>query len=252
VLQTRVIPCLLLSRGRLVKTIGFSDPQYVGDPINAVRIFNEKEVDELLLLDIDASREAREPNYDLINDIVSEAFMPVGYGGGVKTTEHAERVVALGVEKVLVNSAALDNMDLVGRLSDRLGSSSTVVGIDVAKNWRHRYRVYDPSRRKTTDVDPTIQAQRAAEAGAGEILVNDVTRDGTGSGFDLDLIALIAAAVNVPVIACGGAGKLGDLRTAADAGASAVAAGSLFVYVGRHRAVMITYPTYDTLTELLK
>lgn len=250
-LRTRVIPCLLLRKGGLVKTVGFSDAKYVGDPINAVRIFNDKEVDELILLDIDASRERLEPNYDQIADIVSEAFMPVAYGGGVKTVEQAKRIVALGVEKIVVNTAALDDPALVGLLAERLGFCSTVVAIDVKKDWLGRYRVYDASRRKTTDKDPVSHAHRMVGEGAGELFINDVTRDGTGQGFDLDLIRRITAAVNVPVIVCGGAGKLEDFRMAADAGASAVAGGSMFVYVGKHRAVMITYPPYGILEKIL-
>lgn len=246
-----MIPCLLLRKGGLVKTVSFLDAKYVGDPINALRIFNDKEVDELILLDIDASREGQEPNYGQIADIVSEAFMPVAYGGGVKTIEQAKRIVALGVEKIVVNTAALRDPALVGRLAERLGFCSTVVAIDVKKDWLGRYRVYDASRRKTADTDPVSHAQNMVEAGAGELFINDVDRDGTGRGFDLDLIRRMTAAVNVPVIACGGAGKLDDFRMAADAGASAVAAGSMFVYVGKHRAVMINYPPYKTLSEIL-
>ena len=251
-LRTRVIPCLLLRRGGgLVKTIRFSDPKYVGDPINAVRIFNDKEVDELVLLDIEASRDNREPDYERIGEIVSEAFMPVAYGGGVKTVAQAKRIVALGVEKIVVNTAALDDPALVGHIADRLGFCSTVVAFDVKRSWRGRYYVYDARRRKATDTDPGTHARAMVSAGAGELFVNDVDRDGTGSGFDLELIRGITGAVTVPVIVCGGAGTLDDLRKAADAGASAVAAGSMFVYVGKHRAVMITYPPHNILEKIL-
>ncbi len=250
-LRTRVIPCLLLKDGGLVKTVGFAVPKYVGDPINAVRIFSEKEVDELILLDIEASREGRDPDYEQIRDIVSEAFMPVAYGGGVRTLEAAHRLTALGVEKVVVNSAALAGLDLVRAMADRLGSQSTVVAVDAKKDWRGRWRAYDAVSRKPTDKDLVEHVRAAVEAGAGEVFVNDVARDGTGKGYDLDLVRTVARAVDVPVIACGGAGTLEDFREAALAGASGVAAGSMFVYLGKHRAVMINYPAYSTLQEVL-
>jgi imidazole glycerol-phosphate synthase subunit HisF len=251
VLRTRVIPCLLVRKGGLVKTVRFSEPKYVGDPINALRIFNEKEVDELILLDIEASREGVEPNYQLIEDVASEAFMPVTYGGGVTTVDQAQRIVGLGVEKIVINTAALHNPPLVRQLAERMGFCSTVVAIDVKRDWLGRYRVYDASRKKITEKDPVTHAREMAESGAGELFVNDANRDGTGTGFDLDLISYVTAAVNVPVIVCGGAGKLDDFRRAADAGASGVAAGSMFVYIGKHRAVMITYPPHKTLSEIL-
>jgi len=251
-LRTRVIPCLLLRKGGLVKTVGFADAKYVGDPINAVKIFNEKEVDELILLDIDASRDKREPNYVQIHDIVSEAFMPIAYGGGVKTVEQAQRVVSLGVEKVVVNSAVLGSMDIIARLSERLGSSSTVVAVDVKKDWLGRYRVYNATVGKTTDKDLFEYIRQAEESGAGEIFINDVARDGTGKGYDLPLLHKVCTSVRVPVIACGGAGTLDHFREAVAAGASAVSAGSMFVYVGKHRAVMINYPQYRVLQELFE
>jgi cyclase len=235
-----------------MKTVKFANPKYVGDPINAVRIFNEKEVDELILLDIGASREQREPSYQQIEEIVSEAFMPIAYGGGVGTVEQARRIVSLGVEKIVLNYSVLQDYGLIGQLAAQLGSSSTVVSIDVKRDWRGRHHVYDRVSEKILTIDLVTYARRAWQAGAGEIFLNDVDRDGTGKGFDLDLVRNVSAAVEAPVIACGGAGKLQDFRLAADAGASAVAAGSLFVYVGKHRAVMITYPSYTTLVELFK
>lgn len=246
-LHLRVIPCLLLKNGGLVKTIGFTDPKYVGDPINAMRIFNEKEVDELILLDIEASRQGREPDYERIRDIVSEAFMPIAYGGGVTALEQAQRLVSLGVEKVVVNTAVLHNFDLVRNIASTLGSSSTVVAVDVKKNWLGRYRVFNSATGKEINRDPVEHVRQAVAAGAGEIFVNDVVRDGTGKGYDLELVHGITASVDVPVIACGGAGTPDHFREASLAGASAVAAGSMFVYVGRHRAVMINYPKQDIL-----
>jgi imidazole glycerol-phosphate synthase subunit HisF len=248
--RARVIPCLLLKGGGLVKTIGFKSPQYVGDPINAVRIFNEKEVDELILLDIEASRHARDLNYEQIRDIVSEAFMPVTYGGGVRSLAQAQQLVSLGVEKIVVNTAALESLDLVKAMADRLGSSSTVVAADFRKDWLGRYAVFSAAAGKSTGKDVVGHLQQAVAAGAGEIFLNDVVRDGTGKGYDIELLRKAAAAVNVPIIACGGAGSLDHFREAVAAGASAVAAGSMFVYVGKHRAVMINYPQYKVLQTL--
>jgi cyclase len=251
-LQTRVIPCLLMKNGGLVKTIGFADPKYVGDPINAMRIFNEKEVDELILLDIEASRLGSEPDYTQIQEIVSEAFMPIAYGGGVIRVEQAQRLVSLGVEKVVVNTAALQNVDLVRRMADQLGSSSTVVAVDVKKDRLGRYRLFSFATGKGVNRDPIEHIQQVVMAGAGEILINDVARDGTGIGYDLELVRKVTGSVDVPVIACGGAGTLEHFREAVSAGASAVAAGSMFVYVGKHRAVMINYPKLDILKGFFK
>lgn len=250
-LRARVIPCLLLDGVGLVKTTRFRNPSYVGDPINALRIFNEKEVDELILLDIGASRVGTEPQFDLIRSIVSEAFMPVAYGGGISSVVQAKRLIATGVEKVIVNSAALRYPDLIGALSREIGASSTVAAIDVGRDPSGGYRLFNPAQRRLTDIDPQAQARRAVAAGAGEIFINDVDRDGTGDGYDLDLIKQIALTVSVPAIICGGAGQLSDLKLAVNSGAAAVAAGSMFVYIGKHRAVMINYPKYEKLRELL-
>lgn len=251
-LQVRVIPCLLLKNGGLVKTISFANPRYVGDPINVMRIFNEKEVDELILLDVEASRHGQNPNYVQIQEIVSEAFMPIAYGGGVTGVEQAQRLVGLGVEKVVVNTAALQSFDLVRDMAKRLGSSSTVVAVDVKKDWLGRYRVFGSATGKEINRDPVEHAQQVVAAGAGEILINDVARDGTGVGYDLELVRRVAEGVDVPVIICGGAGTLEHFREAVCAGASAVAAGSMFVYVGKHRAVMINYPKRDTLERIFE
>jgi len=249
-LSIRVIPCLLLRNGGLVKTVRFRHPEYVGDPINSVKIFNEKEVDELVLLDISASRKGESPDEDLLVDIVSEAFMPIAYGGGISTVEQAKRLARLGIEKVILNSAAVRNPTIVSAIADELGTSSTVVSIDVSRDWRGRARVYDAVAGRSLSLDPVEHARVVVARGAGEIFLNDVTRDGTGGGFDLDLVRTVSAAVQVPVIICGGAGTLAHLRQGADAGAAAVAAGSMFVYMGPHRAVMINYPEYGALKEL--
>ena len=250
-LRARVIPCLLLRNGGLIKSVGFEDPKYVGDPINAVKIFNEKEVDELVLLDTEASRSGNGPNFELLRQIASEAFMPLCYGGGVTTLAQATKLIKQGVEKVAVNSAALHNASLIRAMAAEMGSQSVVAGIDVKKDWLGRYRVFDPASRKLTGIDPLDHALRLQEAGAGEIFLNNVMADGSQAGYDLKLISLVAHAVNVPLIACGGAGKLADLADAVKAGASAVAAGSMFVFQGKHRAVLINYPPYQELERII-
>lgn len=250
-LRARVIPCLLLRNGGLVKTVAFENAKYVGDPINAVKIFNEKEVDELLLLDIEASRRGTGPNYELLHQIASEAFMPLCYGGGVTTVAQATRLIKQGVEKVAVNTAVLNDVTLVSNMAAELGSQSVVACIDVKKDWLGRYRVFNPTARKLTNIDPLRHAQRLEGAGAGEIFLNNVTADGGQTGYDLKLVSMIAHAVHIPVIACGGAGCNTDFAEAVKAGASAVAAGSLFVFQGKHRAVLVNYPSYKELEEII-
>jgi imidazole glycerol-phosphate synthase subunit HisF len=251
-LRPRLMPCLLLKGAGLVKTVRFASPKYVGDPINAVRIFNEKEVDELVFLDIEASRGEREPDYDLVERIAGEAFMPVCYGGGVASPAEARRLVALGVEKISVNSGVLDSPGLVGRLADALGSQSVVVGMDVKRDWLGAYRVFDARRGRKVGTNPRDYAVEAERLGAGEIFLNSVDRDGTMRGFDLNLISEVSSAVGIPVIACGGGAGLEDFRKAVDAGASAVAAGSVFVFMGKHRAVMINYPKYEAIKKVFE
>jgi imidazole glycerol-phosphate synthase subunit HisF len=250
-LRTRVIPCLLLRNGGLVKTRRFADPKYVGDPINAVKIFNEKEVDEIVFLDISATPAGRGPNFEFIRDIATEAFMPFAYGGGVTTVEEVKKLVALGAEKVVVNAAAVARPALVREVAEVVGSQSLVVSIDVKRSLLGRYEVVTHSGTRRTGLDPVDWAGRVAELGAGELLVNSVDRDGCMEGYDLALLRRVADAVRVPVVACGGAGSLADLKAAVtEGGASAVAAGSLFVFHGKHRAVLITYPEYRELERL--
>lgn len=251
-LFNRVIPCLLLQEGGLVKTKGFSQPKYVGDPINAIRIFNEKYVDELVFLDITASRTGSEPDYDLIARIAGECFMPLCYGGGIRNLEQARRIVAAGVEKIAVNSMAIDRPQLLTELSLELGASSVVAAIDIKRDLFGRERVFHPGQRRLTKLDPVAHAKAVVAAGAGEIFLNDVDRDGRYSGFNAKLIERISTAVNVPVIACGGASNLSDMREAIKAGASAAAAGSMFVFYGPHRAVLINYPDYTSVRELFE
>lgn len=249
-LKNRVIPCLLLRNGGLVKTLKFSDPKYVGDPINAIRIFNDKEVDELMVLDITASKENKEPNYDLIEQFASECFMPLCYGGGVKTKEQAQRIFTLGVEKVCIQTAALDNMKLVSDLASQYGNQSILVSIDVKKDWLGKPKLYSAATGKTLSKNWLDHVHDAINSGAGEIVLNAVDRDGTLKGMDLDLIRQASKAISVPLVAVGGAGSLQDIKAAIDAGASAVSAGAFFVFQGPHRAVLITYPRYKELEQL--
>jgi cyclase len=251
-LKTRVIPALLLRNGGLVKTRGFCDPVYVGDPINAVKIFNDKEVDELVFLDIEASKAGREPNFELLESIAAEAFMPFGYGGGVRTLDQLKRLLSIGIEKVILNTAALENPGFVEDCARVAGSSSVVVSIDVAKGFfgRRDIRVAGGSRRVPGKPDEV--AAEMERRGAGEILLNSIDRDGTGKGYDLELVGQVSRAVGVPVVACGGAGSIAHMRDAVDAGAAAVAAGSMFVFHGPHRAVLISYPQYDVMERLLR
>jgi cyclase len=251
-LKHRVIPALLLRNGGLVKTLKFKSPKYVGDPINAIRIFNEKEVDELLVLDITASKEHREPSYDLIEKLAGECFMPLAYGGGITTVEQAARLFGLGVEKVCIQTAALRDSTLVNRLADRFGSQSIMVSVDVKRNWLGKGQIYGAVDGKARS-EPWLELiRRLVNAGAGEVVLNAVDRDGTLAGPDLELIRTASASISVPLIAVGGIASLADIKAAVDAGASAVAAGAFFVFHGPHRAVLITYPKYQELENLLK
>ncbi len=248
----RIIPCLLLDGNGLVKTRKFKAPCYVGDPINAIKIFNDKRVDELIFLDIAASRDGKEPNYALMEKLSSECFMPLCYGGGIRNAAQARRIVSLGIEKVSVNASAIHSIAMIGAIAAELGASSTVAAVDVRRNWLGRYRVYNAARGKLTDLDPVAHVVSLVKAGAGEVLINDADQDGEQKGYNLALVRAICGAVDVPVIACGGAGSLADMRAAIkDGGASAAAAGSLFVFKGPHRAVLINYPSQDQISELL-
>lgn len=251
-LTTRVIPCLLLRNQGLVKTIKFKDPKYVGDPINAVKIFNEKEVDEIVFLDILASRENRKPNFDLIVNIASECFMPLCYGGGIRTIDDIKKIFSLGVEKVSINSYAIENPQFIKEASSLFGSQSIVVSIDVKKNWSGKYELYNARKRRIVKIDPVDYSRKMEGMGAGEILLNSVDRDGMMQGYNIDLIKNVCETVNIPVIACGGAGSIDDFSDAIRLGkAQAVAAGSMFVFKGRYRAVLISYPSHEELERVL-
>ena len=242
-LQSRIIPVLLLHKGGLYKTKQFKNPTYVGDPINAVRIFNEKEVDELLILDIDCSKENKEPNYSLIEEIVSEAFMPVGYGGGVSNLEIAQKIFQLGVEKVIINTALQNNQKLLADIAAIYGAQAVVASIDYRKSFMGGTKAYFINGTKKSSQTPQELAQIAERAGAGEIILNAIEREGTYQGVDINLLQQVVESVQIPVVVSGGANGKADFDAAKQAGASGMAAGSMFVYQRPHNAVLISYPS---------
>lgn len=253
-LRPRIIPCLLVHKGGLVKTQGFKDPKYVGDPINAVRIFNEKEADELMVLDIDATVNKVAPDFALIAKLAAECRMPLCYGGGVTTADQAARIVDMGVEKVAVSAAAIANPSLLTQMADAVGRQSVVAVIDVRKRtglFAKGYEVCTHNGKTSYKVEPVTLAMQLQEAGAGEIVVNSVDRDGHMQGYDLELAAQFKQALKVPVTFLGGAGSLdhlGDLVS--KLGVVGAAAGSLFVFKGKYRAVLINYPTPQQKKQL--
>ena len=244
-LRPRIIPCLLIKDNGLVKTIRFATPKYVGDPINAVKIFNEKEADELMVLDIDATARGNEPNYDRIANLAAECRMPLCYGGGVKTVQQVERIIRLGVEKVAISSAAVERPELVSELAGVVGSQSVVVVLDVKKNTLNgRYEIYTHNASKPTGRAPADFAREIEKFGAGEIVINAIDRDGTMKGYDLALIRTIYESVKLPITVLGGAGSLKDIGDLIhEFRIIGAAAGSLFVFKGVYRAVLINYPS---------
>lgn len=249
-LRTRVIPCLLLKNKGLVKTVKFKNEKYVGDPINAVKIFNDKEVDELVFLDIEASKKGNEPDFEFLKKITREAFMPMGYGGGITNTEQIRNILYLGFEKVILNSIIFEKPEIILEASKLCGNQSIVVSIDVKKNIFGKYKVYSHKNNKKYDIDPVDMAIKAEKSGAGELIINSVDNDGMMKGYDTELIKLISEKVNIPVVAIGGAGKIDDLVDAVNIGkASAVSAGSMFVFHGPHKAVLINYPNKKELEK---
>lgn len=252
-LRPRLIPCLLVHNGGLVKTLNFANPKYVGDPINAVRIYNEKEVDELVVLDIDATVKGAEPDYQLISHLASECRMPLCYGGGIRTVAQIEKIISLGVEKVAVSSAAVGNPALISDAASRVGSQSVVVVIDVKKTGLlRRYEVVTHNASRRTGLNPIDFASQMAEFGAGEIVINSVDRDGEMKGYDLDLIQNVRQAVRLPLTVLGGAGSLDDFKELISRyGIIGAAAGSLFIFKGRYRAVLINYPNRAEKEALL-
>lgn len=245
----RVIPTLLLYQGGMVKTEQFKKPVYLGDPINAVKIFNEKEVDELVLMDIDASIEKRAPKYDWLRSIVSESFMPLGYGGGISDVEQAKKLFDMGIEKIILNSNA-DNFALIEQLANIYGAQSIVACIDVRKNLFGTFQVYKNRGTIKLKISPLQFAKDLTNAGIGEVILQSIDREGTMKGYDLELIKLISHSIEVPLVAAGGAGSLQDFKDAVQAGASAVSAGSFFVFKGKQRGILINYPKQEELKKL--
>jgi len=247
--RVRIIPSLLIQNGGLVKSVRFKNHVYVGDPINTVRIFNDKEVDEIVILDISATRKREGPNIDLIRQIASECFMPMAYGGGIKNLDEIKKLVAVGVEKVIINTTAIVNPSLVSEAAKYLGSQSVTVSIDVRKNFWGSANVFSDGGRTNTNMHPLNFAKQMEERGAGEILLTSIEREGTFSGFDLELIKAVSSSLTIPVVAHGGASHVDDFLRAINNGASGVAAGSMFVFQGPHRAVLVSYPSQQELKE---
>ena len=253
-LRPRVIPCLLVHNKGLVKTVNFKAPKYVGDPINAVKIFNEKEVDELIVLDIDASVQNREPHFTMIKNLAAECRMPLCYGGGVKSVRHAQEIINLGAEKVALSSAAVEKPQLVSDIASAVGKQSVIVVLDVKKRGLFgKYEIFIHNGKKPTGKNPKDFAVQLEQMGVGEIVINSIDNDGAMKGYDLKLISTIRDAVNVPITALGGAGNLGDIKSLIDHfGIMGAAAGSLFVFKGVYKAVLINYPKRSEIKELFK
>lgn len=252
-LRPRITPCLLIHDGGLVKTTRFKEPKYVGDPINAVKIFNEKEADELIVLDIDATVRGEEPNFRLIAQFAAECRMPLCYGGGVRTAAQAKRIIGLGVEKVAISAAALEDTRLVTEIADGIGRQSVAVVLDVKSKTFGGYEVYTHNGRKGTGRSPVDLAVAMAEAGAGEIVINSIDQDGTMKGYDLKLARMVREAVRVPLTVLGGAGSLADIgKVFETCGVVGASAGSLFVFKGSYRAVLISYPSAAQRDEIIR
>lgn len=251
-LQKRIIPVLLLKNDGLVKTIKFKKPRYIGDPINAVKIYNDREVDELIFLDIEATKNKKEPNFRLIKEIATECFMPFCYGGGINNFHTIKKIFNLGAEKISINSEFYYNPNLVKKASESFGSQSIVVSIDVKKNLFGKYETYINGGKINTHQNPIEIAKQAEKFGAGEIILNSIDKDGTMSGYDLKLIKTVSDTISIPLIACGGAKNLDSLRDAINTGASAAAAGSLFIYHGSQNGILINYPEKKNINKIIK
>lgn len=252
-LINRFIPCLLLKENGLVKTVNFKNPKYVGDPINTVRIFNEKEVDELIFLDIDATPKNKEPNYKLLEEIANECFMPLAYGGGIKTFEQAQRIFNIGIEKVAINSSLHNNLNLVKQISEVYGSQAVIGVIDVKKNFFGKAQVVSNSANNKHNYSIEEWVKKIEDAGVGEILITSVENEGTWKGLDIDLIKKITSVSKVPVIAHGGAGNMEHLVAGIkQGGANAIAMGSMVVYQKKDFGVLINFPDRKLLEDTLK
>jgi cyclase len=251
-LRPRIIPSLLVHENGLVKTINFKNPKYVGDPINAVKIFNEKEVDELAVFDIDATVLNKEPDYILIEKLANQSRMPLCYGGGVKTVEQAQRIFGLGIEKIALSSAVIQKPELITEIASRVGSQSVIVVLDVKKKLLSGYEVYTHNGKKSTGINPFKFAEEAEKLGAGEIIINSIDQDGVMKGYDMNLIDKIREKISLPMTVLGGAGSLDDIGKVINKhGVIGVAAGSLFVFKGVYKAVLINYPKRSEKDELI-
>lgn len=252
-LRPRIIPCLLVHDKGLVKSVHFKNHKYVGDPINAVRIFNEKEVDELMVIDIDATVNNQEPNYVMIEKLAAECRMPLCYGGGVKTVEQAQKIFSLGVEKIAISSAVFDDLSLIQRMGEKVGTQSVVVVLDVKKKLLGGYEVYTHNGKKKTGKNPIEFAAELEKLGVGEIVINSIDHDGQMKGYDLDLVGKIREVISIPMTVLGGAGTLADVgKLIKKFGIIGASAGSLFVFKGVYKAVLINYPTRVEKEILIK
>lgn len=251
-INKRIIPVLLLKNEGLYKTCQFSDPTYVGDPINIIRIFNEKEVDELILLDITPETKQNGPNFALLEKLAGECFSPLAYGGGITNSAQAEQILNLGFEKIVLGKSLAENETLVQTLTQNFGSQAIVACVEVKKNLLSKYQVYTNNGRDKLNIDLISYLKRAQDLGVGEIFINDISRDGTLKGYDLNLYKEISQHINVPLIACGGAHSEENLVSVLNSGASAAAAGSLFVFQGIHKAVLISYTNQNKLRKLFE
>ena len=251
-IQNRVIPLLLMSNGKLYKTKQYNNPRYIGDPINVIRIFNEKEVDELIVLDIAASKLKQEPDYERIKELASECFMPLCYGGGISHLDQAKRIFSLGIEKISIQTQALTNLNLITEVANIYGSQSIVLSVDVKKNIFGMAKLYGSSQSKLINKNILQFINEAVNAGVGEVLLSSVDNEGFMKGMNLELISQMSRAIPVPLIANCGVGCLEHIKDAINSGASAVAAGSFFVFQGPHNAVLITYPSNDDLKKILQ
>lgn len=252
-LRSRIIPVLLIKGSSLVKTIKFKKYSYIGDPCNTVRIFNELEVDEISILDIDASVKKKDPQYDLIEEIASEAFMPLSYGGGVDSLEKAKKILQLGIEKIIINSAALENPDLISQVANFCGSQAVVVSVDVKKSlFRRKYNIYSHSGKRKSNIDLFKWAKRCEELGAGEIMLNNIDRDGTWMGYETDLYKLMQENLNIPLIACGGAKDIFDVSDLIKKSkCSAAGVGSMVVFQKKDKGVLVNFPKPEIVNQML-
>ncbi len=250
--RIRVIPLIMIDNGKAVVTRQFGAPIYVGDPINAIKILNDKEVDELFILDITSKRKRAQPDFSLLEDMASESFMPLAYGGHIASVEVAERIIKCGIEKISFNTSLFYLPKIVESLSARIGKQSVIASLDIKKNWLGHYRVY--TKNGSEKVEGTLQqvVARVLSLGVGEILLTSIDRDGTRTGYDLELLRQVTAEVNIPVVACGGAHTISDFRNAVSlGGASAVAAGAMFFFKGGFNSVLVNYPDPSELEEQL-